>query len=544
MHATLKSLVLYFLGLAGLLISITSQALDLSPRIVGGDPINISNAPATVALLSRAGVETDGELANAQFCGGTVISARWVLTAAHCVVSPQGQTTSNSAIMVLMGTTDLNNPVNQPVGVDQIFVHESYSTADQGNDIALLRLEFDSLVAPTPINTTAVELNEVAYIAGWGALNEGGGGVEQEFPGTLRGAFVRMVPGEVCGDYVTEYQGFTDVSNICAGTPVGGIDSCQGDSGGPMFRVTGDTLPVVSVTGITSWGIGCADASFLGVYTNVAHFTDWIVARTGDAVLPTGQTPVDDSPVADGSGATGAGATGGSAGSTPAAIVDPDDDDGFLGSSGGLFLGILGLVFAMRKRRIACTNASTDLINVCHAPKTSKFSRHALLMVVASASLLITQGVQPLQAADDANPQELSLLELAIGEGRETVMADAQSFYGSEASCATVRTGFGKTRRAYFLETCTLTNTAEHTLYDSTPSLVEFRFLENELVQVAYVFDEITDPDKFRRCIEKHNDELALKTDSKHVIEADEQFRTTVSNLESVEQIHLMRKNL
>ncbi|KAI4458487.1 polyserase-related [Holotrichia oblita] len=62
-------------------------------------------------------------------------------------------------------------------------------------------------------------------------------------------------------------------SMICAGYAEGGVDACQGDSGGPL------TLNGVLI-GIVSWGVGCAEARHVGVYTNVAKVRNWIRANT------------------------------------------------------------------------------------------------------------------------------------------------------------------------------------------------------------------------------------------------------------------------
>ena len=68
-------------------------------------------------------------------------------------------------------------------------------------------------------------------------------------------------------------SGITD-SMICAGYPgVGGKDACQGDSGGPYVCANG-TKSVI--TGIVSWGYGCAEAEYPGVYARVTATLDWI----------------------------------------------------------------------------------------------------------------------------------------------------------------------------------------------------------------------------------------------------------------------------
>ena len=107
-------------------------------------------------------------------------------------------------------------------------------------------------------------------ITGWGALTEGG-----SFPINLRKATVPIVSRANCNDR-NSYRNSITERMICAGFDAGGVDSCQGDSGGPMAQ--GSTL-----TGIVSWGTGCARANKFGVYTRVSNASvrNFIITQAG-----------------------------------------------------------------------------------------------------------------------------------------------------------------------------------------------------------------------------------------------------------------------
>ncbi|MFK8079449.1 MAG: trypsin-like serine protease [Granulosicoccus sp.] len=289
-----------FLGVIGCLVGATGLAIaqsDGNPvtehtRIVGGEAKDIGFAPATVALLNNRLLAQTGSFYQSQFCGGTVIATRWVLTAAHCVSEPT-RVTPASEISILMGTSNLNEPVNQPIAVRRVIPHQQYHSTSQANDIALLELEYDALAEPVAIDQQEIVLNEQALIVGWGALNTGNDEQRQVYPSELQGAVVNMIPGDECGGLYPRYFGLVDSRNLCAGVLNGGIDSCQGDSGGPLYRYNRNTDAAQSLVGITSWGFGCAEADAPGVYTQVSAFTGWITQQTGIG-FPQPQPQQDD----------------------------------------------------------------------------------------------------------------------------------------------------------------------------------------------------------------------------------------------------------
>lgn len=504
----------------------------MQARIVGGSNMDISQAPATAALISNQTLASTGSFFQSQFCAGTVIGARWVLTAAHCLVN-NGSVIPANDISILMGSTDLEAPVNQTVGVTRIIAHQQYNATSQANDIALLELEYDALVPPAIIDTQTITLNDDALIAGWGALNMGSETQQQLFPSTLQGAFVKMIPGNDCGTLFPVYAGEVDSSNLCAGVPEGGVDSCQGDSGGPLYRYESGATSATRVSGVVSWGYGCALADAPGVYTNVAAYANWITENSG--ITAQGQTQpvppiVETQPVNEGIDETP---------QPPIAtqLQDPVSNTSTgaattlaaAGANGYFMLLSMGILALMRRNRSKKLLAGVAASLICSACSVS----------VAQSDKPNEHGHD--RATESANATSLAHTRDLIGESRDAVMGAVSSIWQSESACNIIRTGAGNSRRAFFLETCAFANASGVTLCQATPDWVEYRFLENILVQVAFDFDALKDQQRYDTCISQQASNQDDNTTTN--ILTNQSVRTTVSDASAIDELHWTGKS-
>lgn len=246
-----------------------SQTAAAAPttRIVAGAPAMRGATGWFISLQIRSG---DQEY----LCGGTAISQRWVLTAAHCVADLRDSEIAGSRATV--NPADLYRPGRARTSrITRIIVHPGFDSIRNSNDIALVRTSrsLNTTVLPYSADVTTPTAGAALKVFGFGATSSGG-----FISRVLRVGAVQELstPEGGCGEY---FDFFSPDSMLCAGRQDGRVDACQGDSGGPLTGWAGRR----TVVGIVSWGFGCASASFPGVYTRIAAYADWIAANSGVA---------------------------------------------------------------------------------------------------------------------------------------------------------------------------------------------------------------------------------------------------------------------
>ncbi|KAK0087998.1 hypothetical protein PV325_008052 [Microctonus aethiopoides] len=218
------------------------------PRVVGGDDAAEGAHPYQVSLRSPS---------NSHFCGGVILSKRWILTAAHCIVYK-----NPSKVVVVAGTNRLSHG-GVHYKVELVVSNEDYDSGRFANDIGLVRvtkdIEFTEKIHSIPVSTSDLFKEEYpAVLSGWGSTSLGG-----SLPDKLQELELKVISQNKCKGFhamVTE-------GHVCTLT-VDGEGACHGDSGGPL---TSDGLLI----GLVSFGRPCAKG-YPDVYTRVSSYLEWI----------------------------------------------------------------------------------------------------------------------------------------------------------------------------------------------------------------------------------------------------------------------------
>jgi trypsin len=238
-----------------------------------------------------------GDPRNGFFCGGVILDARRVATAAHCLLGEGGHHSAPAEIEVLAGSSDLDPPepgsIEDPV--ESAVIDPAYSPGSSDYDVGVLELtralwsgvpptlDGRSAIAPLTPDMALAGLGSAmgpvapvqGLVSGWGDLNAEPG-APASYPLRLHRTRVPLVANGLCEEaYATIEQAITPRMLCAGGVPAGGqgrTDSCYGDSGGPLVAgPVGGSQPVGDVLlGLVDFGNGCGQAGYPGVYVRVA----------------------------------------------------------------------------------------------------------------------------------------------------------------------------------------------------------------------------------------------------------------------------------
>lgn len=284
-------------------------------KVIGGEIAPDGAWPWQVALVIN-GMEISPD---AQFCGGSMLLDRWVLTAAHCVHMMDKSGTFRDippqAFSILVGTNQLEPGKGDAVPVEAVFRHPGYVGTEFDNDIALVKLARAPQAAYRTIQVPDAEFGDyldqpgvTTVVTGWGLI-EGG-----EHPADMYQTQIQMLDRDQCNGAMMEARARAAVPDfaaaaqvfnlskpdaeaawgelvkraplpmsqnmLCSGTYEGGKTACQGDSGGPLVVPLNDGSYIQA--GVVSWGLAagpnktCVETALFSAYTRVSNYVDWL----------------------------------------------------------------------------------------------------------------------------------------------------------------------------------------------------------------------------------------------------------------------------
>ncbi|KAF5279804.1 hypothetical protein FQA39_LY18226 [Lamprigera yunnana] len=228
---------------------------SLVPLIIGGSNVKIQDYPYQLAL----------EIKNLQFCSASIIATNKALTAAHCTFSMD-----KNRLNVRVGS-EFRGKGGKTIKALRVYNHPLFDTITDDYDVSIITLaeniKFYDMAKSVPLQEKYdyIKDGQKGVVSGWGNIYP----FSKRPARILQAVEVIKINTDDCRQVYKVHDREVTKNMICFGYPEGGKDACHGDSGGPLVS---DGKQV----GIVSWGIGCGDRSYPGVYTRISAVRSYI----------------------------------------------------------------------------------------------------------------------------------------------------------------------------------------------------------------------------------------------------------------------------
>jgi len=247
---------------------------SIQQRIVNGTSATNHQFPWFVSVRSQAqsGLQS--------ICGGSLISANWVLTAAHC-------TSTYVSYTLGFGSNNLNAPLKTLFSTTAI-QHARYNPTTLNYDIAVIYLSESIQLTPEIQSVRLPTMNQArqgqfhttkARVCGYGRTGDG----SQALSTDLNWVDKRIITNDQCS---RSYGPQVVIpSTLCTlGWDYNTQSTCNGDSGGPLLIDEGGLWTQIGIVSFVS-NQGCSSGHPAG-YIRTTSFLNWISINTGIAIRP------------------------------------------------------------------------------------------------------------------------------------------------------------------------------------------------------------------------------------------------------------------
>ena len=249
-------------AVAGIAAAAATAIVPTASAAGGTQPLIIGGQDATEDYSFMVSLQLEGQ----PFCGGALVDAEWVVTAAHCVAGAQPH-----QFATRVGSREYSNGGTE-AGISQLVIHPDYTPENPqpGADIAMVKLDRAIEQQPIKIAAEAGGTETPTRILGWGQPC-----FEQncEPPVVLQQLDTKIVADGLCSP-------FAPGGEICTDSDIPDAMGCFGDSGGPQIKGKPGEWELIGATSRD----GDADptcATGTGIWTNVTAYSEWIGEQTG-----------------------------------------------------------------------------------------------------------------------------------------------------------------------------------------------------------------------------------------------------------------------